>query len=1216
MISCATFETQISSDFQSKNDKLAKNDAIEHTFYLLGDAGKLSEETSKRNFSVLKEELQQANENSTILFLGDNIYQHGMPNKNDPDRERAELILDAQINLVKEFQGHPIFIPGNHDYYNNGIEGLERQAKYVTNALDDKKVFLPEDGCPIEKVTISDNAVLLIIDSQWYLENWDNNPNMNDACEIKTRTQFFDEFESHVKKNAGKIIYVAMHHPMFSNGPHGGQYTWKRQLYPSDSGPPLPILGSIANFVLKTSGISPQDIQNKLYLEYQKRIVTIAQRADNLVFLSGHEHSLQYLIKDNKPQIISGAGSKSTGVRNNANGGIFSHSGLGYVKLTQFKSGAVWASFIAEEEGQQNILFKTELFSSPDSYEKIHQETGFEPSTTSSVYRPEETKKSKAQSALLGKHYRDVYSKTVRVPIVQIDTLFGGLTPIRKGGGMQSRSLRLVHKETGKEYVMRAIRKSATQFFQAAVFKDQYIEGQFNETYTEELMFDLYTTAHPYTSFAIGTMADAIDIYHTTPTLYYIPKQKGLLHYNDEFGDELYMIEERPTDGHGDLKNFGYSNEIISTRDMLKKLRKSDNNTVDESTYIRARLFDLLIGDWDRHQDQWRWAAFQDGKKKVYKPIPRDRDQAFSKFDGILLQTLNRVVYDVGKMQSYKDDIRNIRKFNISGYPLDIALINEATFNDWQEEVEFIQKELTNNVIDAAFQQLPVEVQDHHIDEIKQNLKIRLKRLNEIAKRYFEEVSKYVVVKGTDKDNWFVIDRKSNGDTFIQVFNIKDDKKGSLIHEKLYLNDLTKEIWVYGLDDDDIFEVIGSEKKVKPLVLVGGQNHDEYHISSGKKVRMFDFKRKKNTFTTNKGRKKLTNDYELNLYDYKKLRNRKNLLLPMIGFNPDDGVRLGFTNSTSIYGYNRNPFSQKHIVKAFYYFATNGFDVHYTGEFANIFKDWNFMLEGKITSPNYSINFYDYGNESTNFEDEFNDDYHRVRFSAYGAYPSLKWEGRMGSIFKIGGVYESIEVEKTPGRFIETLPNVSDERQYFVGGQASYIFENSDNSAFPTLGFHSQLDLGVKTNIEENYTFGYVIPSLGFAYKLTGNGKVVLATKFKGHIIIGDEYEFYYGANIGGKNGLRGYRNQRFIGDKAYYQNTDVRFDLGGFKTAVLPMRVGLFGGFDYGRVWLDGENSNDWKTSYGGGLWLIGADMININTSIFGSKDGAYFSFGLGFGF
>ena len=50
----------------------------------------------------------------------------------------------------------------------------------------------------------------------------------------------------------------------------------------------------------------------------------------------------------------------------------------------------------------------------------------------------------------------------------------------------------------------------------------------------------------------------------------------------------------------------------------------------DQDQVLRSRLFDIWIGDWDRHDDQWRWASFKDKNGfTYYQPIPRDRDQIF-----------------------------------------------------------------------------------------------------------------------------------------------------------------------------------------------------------------------------------------------------------------------------------------------------------------------------------------------------------------------------------------------------------------------------------------------------------------------------------------------------------------------------------------------------------------------------------------------------------
>jgi outer membrane protein assembly factor BamA len=161
------------------------------------------------------------------------------------------------------------------------------------------------------------------------------------------------------------------------------------------------------------------------------------------------------------------------------------------------------------------------------------------------------------------------------------------------------------------------------------------------------------------------------------------------------------------------------------------------------------------------------------------------------------------------------------------------------------------------------------------------------------------------------------------------------------------------------------------------------------------------------------------------------------------------------------------------------------------------------------------------------------------------------------------------------------------------------------------------LNVGYKTSIKAGEIgFGYVIPSLAFDYKLVPNGRLVLATKWKAHFVLGNNYEFYQAASIGGVDGLRGYRNQRFTGKTSYYQNTDLRFNLKKIRTNILPTTIGIYGGFDYGKIWLPNIDSDAWHTSYGGGFFFNAADILSLKAAVFNSKDGARITFGLGFGF
>jgi len=1208
---CATFKAQYA---EKDNQKIElPNAGIEHSFFLIGDAGNSPLGSESEALKIFRLELEKANKKSTALFLGDNIYPSGLPKKSDPSREFAEHQLDVQTNAVKNFKGETIFIPGNHDWYSDGLNGLKRQENYIEDKLG-KNTFLPQNGCPIQKLEISENIVLILVDSEWYMTNWDEHPTFNDECEIKTREKFFDELESEIKKADGKTTLIAIHHPMFTNGAHGGQYSF------ADHMKPIPVLGTVKNVIRKTSGLTTVDIQNKRYNEFRKRVITLSQLNDKVIFVSGHDHSLQYIVQDNLPQIISGSGSKVTATRNVGNG-IFSFGSPGFARLDVMKDGSSYVRFYSITD--KNSVFEAQVLPSDQKQPNMDYGTSFPDHKPASIYTEKETSKGGIYKMFWGNRFRKYYSTNVNAPTVNLDTLFGGLTPVRKGGGHQSKSLRLQDTK-GREYVMRALRKNAVQYLQAVAFKDQYIEGQFSNTFAEDLLLDVFTGAHPYAPFVIADLADAVNIFHTNPVLYYIPKQTALGIFNEEFGDELYMIEERTDSGHGDKASFGFSDELISTDDLLNMLYKDEDFVLDESTYIRARLFDMLIGDWDRHEDQWRWAKFKENGKTVYKPVPRDRDQAFSIMaDGALLGFSTSAVPGLRLMKSYDEELRNPKWFNLEPYPLDMALINESDKNVWDEQVKHLKERLTDEVIDLAFTNFPKEVQDETITTIKHKLIGRRDNLQKISDAYYSHINSYAVVKGTNKDDWFEIERLPNGETKINAYRIKQGEKGELFHSRTYSASITKEIWVYGLDDDDRFEVLGTGNNLIKVRLIGGQNNDIYDIKNGKKIKIYDYKSKNNQFVTDMGNKKLTDDYETNVYDYKKLKNSANQILPLIGANPDDGFKIGVINTNTTYGFERNPFTSQHVVSAFYYFATNGFELGYKGEFANVIGTMNLGLQANYTSPNYAINFFGYGNETPNPEADEDDgldvdlDYNRVKLKTLRFSPSLVWHGQMGSSLKIKAIYESIEVEETEGRFINLFigDNV-DVSNTFIGSEVIYEFKNKDNDAFPTLGMQTQLTLGYKTNIDNSNNFGYFIPQLGIDYKLIPNGQMVLATNLLGHLNIGDGYEFYQAASIGAINGLRGFRNQRFTGKNAFVQSTDLRLNLRKLKTGLLPLNIGFYGGFDYGRVWIDDDDSRRWNTSVGGGIFANAANLITFNLSAFHSVEELLVAFRLGFGF
>ncbi|MBT8236993.1 MAG: metallophosphoesterase, partial [Bacteroidia bacterium] len=905
---CATYDLQFDATPQPDTNPEA---GVLHTFYLIGDAGNSPIGTQSSALKAMGDALKTSDKNTTVLFLGDNVYPDGLPKKNEEEREFAEHQLNVQTAIVKDIAGKAIFIPGNHDWYSEGPKGVKRQERYVEEILGNNS-FLPEDGCPIRKVEINEAIELIVVDTEWYLTKWDKHPTINDDCEIRTRSRFFDEFESLIKKARGKTTIVALHNPMFTNGPHGGQYSFGQHMGP------LPVLGTLKNIIRKTGGVSPQDLQNKRYDAFKDRIVTLAQENDKTIFVSGHEHSLQYLVENNIPQIISGAGSKVNPTRN-VGSGKFSYGTQGYAKLLIYKDGSSKVQFFAAEEDA--FVYQAAVLPA-DNIKIPTYDAPIPPTYTTSVYTKEETERSGFFKWFWGERYREVFSKEITVPTVKLDTMFGGLTPIRRGGGHQSNSLRLLNPE-GKEYVMRAIRKNAVQYIQSVAFKEQFVRDEFTDTDTEDIVMDFFTASHPYAFLAIGELSDAVGIYHTNPELYYVPKQNAIGQYNDEYGDELYMIEERAADGHGDNYSFGYSDQLISTHDMIDKLRKDEDHIVDQKMYVRARLFDMLLGDWDRHFDQWRWAVFKENGKTIYRPVPRDRDQAFALMDdGFATGLATTLVPPIRLINSYEEELKSPKWMNLEPFPLDMAFMTQMDRKIWWDEAQYIQSQITDEVIEKAFSLLPEEVQDQYVDTIKKTLKGRRGNLTTIADEYFHIINKYGVITGTDKDDWFEIERMPKGQTKVSAFRIKGGEKADLLHERTYERSETKEIWLYGLDDKDYFLVKGKGSNLIKLRIIGGLNNDRYDIQNGNKVHVYDFKSKNNTLLTGKGRNHIRDDYDTNNYDYKRPKYNSNVLIPTFGGNPDDGLKFGLANTLTVNGFERNPFTSKHVFAANYFSST------------------------------------------------------------------------------------------------------------------------------------------------------------------------------------------------------------------------------------------------------------------------------------------------------
>lgn len=1212
---------------------------VKYSVYLIGDAGE-PEGLSGEVLNTLHKHLAKSDSNHITIFLGDNIYPHGLPPENDSGRKAAEERINVQLNSVMNDKGRILFIPGNHDWDKGSADGQEyikREEEYIENKLNRGNVFLPDNGCPGPvEIKLAKDLVLIPIDTEYWLQKGDDDSRASNGCEIKNQLQWIGELKDMLDNNHKKNILVVAHHPLFSSGSHGGYFPLKEHFFPLTAmNPklyiPLPVIGSI--YPLYRSGIgSRQDIVHPSYKLMKDNLLKTFEGFSNLIYAAGHEHNLQYVEKNNQHFIISGSGSKTTWTAHTKNAS-FSYSHKGFVKLTYFQNGEVWEETFATDssDAEGKVVFRKKLKDKkPDTGLQDSLLTASAINYTDSTILMAANKSYKAgaiKEFVFGKHYRSAWIEPISVPVIDIGTDHGGLTLLKKGGGMQTKSLRVRAKDGG-QLTLRSVLK----------FPDKLLPKSLLHTFAADVLIDQISTTHPYSAYVVDDLAEAAEIFHTQPKLVYVPDDPRLGEYRADFANTLALYEQRP---EGDLKeydNFGNTKEAISSEILFNNLKKDNGNAVDEYALAKNRLFDMWINDWDRHEDQWRWATFKcshkneehcnhiNAENEYYVPIPRDRDQAFAKFDGLIPWVAGRK-WAVPKWQTFDKDIRDVPGLNLNARFLDHALLTKLSLNDWTQVADELKKKLTDEKIESSIKKWPQNIFDIDGNEIIGKLKARREKLSSVAERYYRFLAKEVDVTGSDKKEIFEVNRVSDEITSVKVYDNKKGEKGRLLYDREFKKSETKEIRLYGLDGDDIFTLNGSVSKGIKIRIIGGEGVDSVvdnsHVNGwGKKTLVYDDKNK-NKIHFGSETRDMTSD-EKGINEYTRFSVQYDVVMPLafFGYNPDDGVFIGGGTLIRHFGFRKNPYSSLQKILANVAIENGSFNFKYNGDFTDVFGKWGLNVDVSALAPKSLTNFYGLGNE-TEILTGTNDSYYRLRYDQVDVFAALTRKIGVSHSFKIGPVYEFIKIENTPDRFVSSeiaQPFVPDFDPHNYGGIGfDYQFVKVNNLFVPTRGIKWNFTVTSVADFKntEKRTTNFK-SDLSFYIPLPGNS--VLAYRIGGAALI-DDYEFFQANTLGGysrergSGNLRGFNRERFAGRSVMYMNADLRIPLFSFRTYFFPVQLGILGFYDQGKVWVDHEDSDKWHSGYGGGIWLNLLDRAVINASYAFSKgDEKLFNLGLGF--
>jgi hypothetical protein len=786
---------------------------------------------------------------------------------------------------------------------------------------------------------------------------------------------------------------------------------------------------------------------------------------------------------------------------------------------------------------------------------------------------------------LLGGDYRDLWTTPIEAPLLDLNTYAGGLKPAFRVGGQETLGLAMKGAD-GHDYTFRGIDKDPSDL----------LPSEYKGTFVDKLIQDQIASSMPGGSSIVPPLLAAVGVLHVEPKIVVMPDDSSLGEFRKAFGNQLGTIEEYPRAPINDAPGTFGATEIIKSDELWKRMATSPSERVDARAFLTARLVDLLIGDWDRHRNQWHWARIPG--KPDWQPIPEDRDQAFVRFEG-LLPAAGRE--HLPQFVNFSKEYPDLAGLTWNARDVDRRFLVELDKPEWDEIVAMVHARITDDVIAASIQLLPAEYRKVEGARLETALRQRRDALPAYADRFYHFLAKDVDVHTSDQPEVARVTHLAGGDVDVKI---ETAGQSSPVFERTFHPKETDEVRLYLEGGNDSLVTSGPRGGVTVRV-VGGEGNDVIDDRAGTRLHVSDASGENSVLRGN-GTSLDTRPYTAPVrktapWIPPRDWGRRTVFLPAIGGNSDLGVLFVASIKTTGYGFRKDPYADTQTLRLAYATKAGSFGADYTGEFRRENSPLILGLYSRLSGLDF-LHFYGFGNDTRNNQTE---DFYKLKHNEYVLRPSVsRYVGKHSKIMaEVPLKYSQTDLQ--PDRLITEVKPYGTE-DFFQAGLGAGVEMDTRQSPAATSG-------GVRTEIHGNVypelgavksTFGEVHGEVSLYQPMHFLSTPTIALRAGGRQVWGT-YPYHEAAYIGGARTVRGFAQQRFAGDAALFGNAELRIPI--VHTYILvPGNLGVFGLFDTGRVYLDGESSTTWHNGVGGGLWMSFVDPANaVSLSIANSEEG-----------
>ncbi len=792
---------------------------------------------------------------------------------------------------------------------------------------------------------------------------------------------------------------------------------------------------------------------------------------------------------------------------------------------------------------------------------------------------------------LWGGDYRDLWTTPVRLEVLDLRSYAGGLTPTRILGHGQTKALGFKGAD-GKDYTFRPVVKDPVGL----------LPEELRETFARNILLDQMASGHPAGHVIAPGLLEPAGVLHSVPRLFVMPDDPALGEFQKQFGNVVGDLEV-----WGGTKGFAGTTKTFDGEEMWKQLRQNPAVRADSRAYVKARLLDQLMGDWDRHRDQWRWGQVP-GKER-WQPIPEDRDQAFARYEGFLPALLRP---QLPMLVKFGPSYSNLKGLTFDGWDVDKRIVADLERPVWQEVARELKGEISDAAIEAAARRMPPEYFPKDGARLVAGLKGRRDALVEQADRFYRFINREVDVFGTDQDDSVEARRFDNGDLELTI----RAGEGEPYFHRRFEAATTKEIRVYLYGGNDKVVVTGGRHGGVLLRVIAGDGEDVLDDSKGGGTR-FSGASGQARVTRGPGthwdRRPYTEPPRTGRAEWIPNRDWGRFTGPLflLGYGSDNGLLIGGALNTTAYGFRKDPWAEKQSLRVLFSTEETSFRATYQGQFRFENSPLRIGLFG-LGSGIETLRFYGQGNETTAIGDE---DLYRIEQDRAQVEAALIWALDSKTDLSLGltAKYNNTDPRDNPALVGQPFYGEGGFTQ--LGVTSRFLFDGTDGLALPRRGvFVAATGAYYPGAADVTDSFGEV-HGHARAYLATKGGRgITLSLKAGGQRVFGT-YPFWESAFIGGKtpfnpleagggSAVRGLPPQRYAGDGSLFGSAELYLTLTRAFIHV-PGRLGLLGFYDIGRVYLEGESSKDWHDGYGGGVFFLTPGRRNIVSFSVGRSEG-----------